>query len=268
MDFLPKDTYNAEDLAQIVHILRSPGGCPWDREQTHASIRMNFIEEAYEAVEAIDAGDAGMLAEELGDVLLQVALHAEMEAELGVFDFDDVCDGICKKLIYRHPHVFGDVHAETSQQVLKNWDELKKKEKHQKTAASNLEAVPVTLPGAMRLAKLQKRAAGYGLGWADAAQAAKTAATAAESLATAGKGTAEAQQQAAQALLFAAIGAARLAGVDAELALTRASEQFTAAIGNAEQAAGDGGLAALSPQQKQQLWEETIMVPFREKTTP
>lgn len=267
MDFLPKDTYNAEDLAQIVHILRSPGGCPWDREQTHASIRMNFIEEAYEAVEAIDAGDAGMLAEELGDVLLQVALHAEMEAELGVFDFDDVCDGICKKLIYRHPHVFGDVHAETSQQVLKNWDELKKKEKHQKTAASNLEAVPVTLPGAMRLAKLQKRAAGYGFGWADAAQAAKTAATAAESLAAAGKDTAEAQQ-AVQALLFAAIGAARLAGVDAELALTRASEQFTAAIGNAEQAAGDGGLAALSPQQKQQLWEKTIMVPFREKTTP
>ena len=266
MDFLPKDTYNAEDLAQIVHILRAPGGCPWDREQTHASIRMNFIEEAYEAVEAIDAGDADMLAEELGDVLLQVALHAEMEAELGTFDFDDVCDGICKKLIYRHPHVFGNVHAETSQQVLKNWDELKKKEKHQKTAASNLEAVPATLPGAMRLAKLQKRAAGYGLGWADTAQATAAAARAAQSLANAGD--TDEVQKAAKALLFAAVGAVRLAGVDAELALTRASEQFTAAVGNAEQVAGDGGFAALSSQQKQQLWQETIMVPFREKTTP
>lgn len=263
MDFVPKENYTAEDLVRIVRILREPGGCPWDREQTHASIRMNFIEETYEAAEAIDAGDPAMLEEELGDVLLQVALHAQMEAEAGRFDFDGVCDGICKKLIYRHPHVFGDVKATTSQQVLKNWDELKKKEKQQQTAASTLTAVPTTLPAAMRAAKLQKRALGYGLGWKTPAQALAAAAQAGETLSAVQ--TDEQRRAAAGLLLFAAVDAARLAGADPELALTRTCEQFTQAAADAEQsAAGQGGIAALADAEKDKLWHALLTFPNRE----
>ena len=115
MVFTEKPRYDFNDLVEIVKILRAPGGCPWDRAQTHKSIRNNFIEETYEAVEAIDNSDAELLKEELGDVLLQVALHAEIEREGGGFDMDDVCDGICKKLIIRHPHVFGDKFAGNEQ---------------------------------------------------------------------------------------------------------------------------------------------------------
>lgn len=114
MNFTEKENYNFNDLVEIVKILRAPDGCPWDREQTHKSIRSNFIEETYEAVEAIDTDDLDLLKEELGDVLLQVAMHAEIESEQGTFDINDVCDGICKKLIIRHPHVFGDVNADTT----------------------------------------------------------------------------------------------------------------------------------------------------------
>ena len=109
IDFEKKSSYGVEDLREIVRILRAPGGCPWDREQDHHSIRRNLLEEAYEAAEAIDEGNPEHLQEELGDVLLQVVFHARMEEEQGGFDLDDVADGICKKLIYRHPHVFGDV---------------------------------------------------------------------------------------------------------------------------------------------------------------
>ena len=129
MDFKEKENYNFNDLVEIVKILRSPGGCPWDREQTHKSIRANFIEETYEAIEAIDNDDTELLKEELGDVLLQVALHSEIESEKNSFTIDDVCDGICKKLIIRHPHVFGSVEADTTEQVLKNWDAIKMKTK-------------------------------------------------------------------------------------------------------------------------------------------
>ena len=150
IDWPEKERYTAEDLVEIIRILRRPEGCPWDRAQTHQSIRKNFLEETCEVLEAIDADDPRMLREELGDVLMQIALHAQMEAEAGRFDFNDVCDRVCKKLIYRHPHVFGTLQVEGAEQVLQNWDELKKKEKHQGTAASNLGAVPVTLPGAPR----------------------------------------------------------------------------------------------------------------------
>ena len=121
-----------EDLLKIMEMLRGEGGCPWDREQTHQSIRKNMIEEAYETAEAIDLGDAVMLREELGDVLMQVVFHARISQEEGGFSFDDVCDGICKKLILRHPHIFGSVQVSDSAEVLKNWDAIKKEEKGQK----------------------------------------------------------------------------------------------------------------------------------------
>ena len=138
VDFTFKEKYTYEDLLEIMRILRCPEGCVWDREQDHKSIRRSFIEETYEAVEAIDNDDPVLLQEELGDVLLQVVFHAQIEAEAGRFTMDDVADGICKKMIYRHPHVFGSVEVKNSDEVLTNWDALKQKEKHQKSTTETL----------------------------------------------------------------------------------------------------------------------------------
>ena len=124
VDYQCKDFYGIQDLPEIVRILRGPGGCPWDGEQTHESIRKNFIEETYEAVEAIDNNDTANLREELGDVMLQVLFHAQMEKEAGRFDINDVITEVCTKLVVRHPHIFGDVTADTSEKVLDNWEEI------------------------------------------------------------------------------------------------------------------------------------------------
>lgn len=158
MEFQRKETYDLADLRQIVEILRAPDGCPWDREQTHHSIRNNFIEETYEAVEAIDREDAPLLQEELGDVLFQVLFHSQLEAEAGRFTFDDVVDGIAKKMIERHPHVFGEEVASNTQEVLRNWDAIKQQTKHQKTQTEVLQSVSPALPALMRASKVQQKA--------------------------------------------------------------------------------------------------------------
>lgn len=158
-----KDFYNIADLVEIMKILRGENGCAWDREQDHHSIRMNVLEEAYEVMEAIDAEDSELLKEELGDLLLQVVFHAQLENEAGSFDFDGICDGICKKLIYRHPHVFGNIHVENSAEVLKNWDSLKSRSKGEETASERLQSVPKLLPALMRGDKVCKRAVNAGL---------------------------------------------------------------------------------------------------------
>ncbi len=155
---LKKENYNFDDLCEVVKILRAPDGCPWDAEQTHKSIRKGLIEETYEVVEGIDKDDAEIMNEELGDLLLQVVFHAVIGAENGRFDINSICDGICKKLIYRHPHVFSDVVADTSEVVLKNWEALKQKEKGQKSKAEVLNAVSSALPSLMRAQKLIKKA--------------------------------------------------------------------------------------------------------------
>ena len=142
MEFELKARYDIGDLVEIIAVLRAPNGCPWDREQTHASIRKNLIEETYEVAEAIDTNDTGLLLEELGDLLMQVLMHAQMEAEQGHFTFDDVCNEVSQKLVYRHPHVFGDVTANDSDTVLRNWEDLKNAEKGRQTAADRLESVP------------------------------------------------------------------------------------------------------------------------------
>ncbi|MBR4438997.1 MAG: nucleoside triphosphate pyrophosphohydrolase [Clostridia bacterium] len=163
---LIKDKYAFQDLVDIMALLRSPGGCPWDREQTHESIRKNFIEETYEACEAIDNHDTANLREELGDVLLQVLFHAQMEKEEGRFDIGDVIDEVCKKLVVRHPHIFGDVTAETADKVLENWEDIKIRTKGQTEGKKRLEDVPKSLPALMRGYKVVKRAekAGADLG--------------------------------------------------------------------------------------------------------
>ena len=166
-----KPQYTADDLAAIIAILRDPqNGCPWDKVQTHASIRMNFLEEAYEAVDAIDLDDPHLLCEELGDVLMQVVFHAQIEAEAGRFTWQQVCDGVCRKLIARHPHIFGGDDS------IKDWDALKNKEKGRLTLQDDLASVPQALPALMRAAKLQKRADRYGVQVAaDAQQIARQA---------------------------------------------------------------------------------------------
>ena len=142
VDFEQKDKYSVADLLRIMEILRAPDGCMWDRAQDHHSIRQNFIEETYEVCEAIDDEDTEHLKEELGDVLLQVVFHAQMEKEKGVFDMDDVADGICKKLIFRHPHIFGDVTVGSTDEILSNWDDLKRKEKSRRPTPRRSKAYP------------------------------------------------------------------------------------------------------------------------------
>ena len=163
LDFKFKDKYDINDLLEVTRILRSENGCPWDREQDHKSIRMNVLEEAYEVMEAIDADDAAMLKEELGDLLFQAVFHCQIETERGRFEFNDICDDVTKKMIYRHPHVFGDVKVDNSDDVLKNWDQLKKKSKHQDTVADTLDSVPMVLPALMRCQKVFKRASNAGV---------------------------------------------------------------------------------------------------------
>ncbi len=158
-----KDFYNIDDLLAIMKILRGENGCPWDMEQDHHSIRKDVLEEAYEVAEAIDSENPDLLKEELGDLLLQVVFHAEIESEKDSFDFDAVCDGICKKLIYRHPHVFGNIHVNSSADVLKNWDSLKSRSKGEETAGQRLDSVPKLLPALMRGEKVSKRAVNAGL---------------------------------------------------------------------------------------------------------
>lgn len=163
VNFLRKDNYEFSDLVEITRLLRSDGGCQWDREQTHKSVRMNFVEEVFEACEAIDNDDTPLLLEELGDVLAQVVFHAQIKTEEGVFDINDVADGVCKKFIERHPHVFGDVTAKTSAEVLENWDAIKRREKKQKTHSSAMDSVARSLPALMRAEKLCSKAKKAGL---------------------------------------------------------------------------------------------------------
>ena len=163
INMINEDKYSFDELVEIIRILRSPGGCPWDREQTHKSIRNEFVEETYEAVDAIDRDSALDLCEELGDVLLQILLHSQIASESGAFDMSDVIDGIARKMILRHPHVFSDVKADTTEQVLTNWDNIKRGEKHQTSFTDTLRSVPMAYPALMRAAKVQKRAAKAGM---------------------------------------------------------------------------------------------------------
>lgn len=167
LDFEFKNRYGIDDLLKIMKVLRSENGCPWDKVQTHESIRTDLIEECYEVCEGIDQNSPDILKEELGDLLMQVVFHAEIEAEQDHFDFGDVCNGICQKLIYRHPHVFGEgdkkIKADTEDEVLKNWDALKKASKQQETYTETLESVPKTFPALLRGEKVCKRAARAGL---------------------------------------------------------------------------------------------------------
>lgn len=160
-ELLAKERYGFYDLCTVLELLRGEGGCPWDAEQTHESIRKNFIEETYEVIEAIDNKDAELLREELGDVMLQVVFHTQMEKERGAFDIDDVANDVCVKLIHRHPHIFGDVVASTTDQVLDNWEAIKNVEKSRETLYDKLNSVPPMTPALMRASKVAKKSGEY-----------------------------------------------------------------------------------------------------------
>lgn len=221
VNFLRKDFYDVQDLIRIVDLLRGPGGCPWDQEQTHASIRRDLLEEAYEAADAIDTGDLANLKEELGDLLLQVVFHTSIEGALSGMTLDEVADGVCKKLIFRHPHVFGCVQVENTDQVLTNWEALKQEEKSQQTLTDVLRAVARALPALWRAEKVQKKAEKAGLTGPDE----QTRRGELTRLAAGTEHAADAEAAVGE-VLFAAVSLARAMGVDPERALTRATDEF------------------------------------------
>lgn len=237
--FVRKQNYRIEDLIEIVRLLREPDGCPWDREQDHRSLRSGFIEETYETVDAIDKGSVEMLREELGDVLLQVVFHAQIETENGCFDFDDVCDGICKKLLYRHPHVFSvqENPARTTEQVLEKWDQLKDVEKDIHTAQQDIAAVPAALPALMRARKVQKRAGRHGFTWPDATAAMTDLNEELDELREAMASPTDREQLAAEYgdVLFSLTNLGRLLDLEAEQALTDATNRFAGRLARVEQ---------------------------------
>jgi len=221
---LAKDNYDFYDLCQIVRILRSDKGCPWDREQTHKTIRNDFIEETYEVVEAIDNSDMILLREELGDVMLQVVFHSVIEEENGKFDINDVSNDICKKLIHRHPHVFGDVTADTSAQVLDNWDKIKREEKSRNTVYDSMKSVPPMLPALMRARKLGARAAKVGFDFSSPDQAFEKIEEESIELKEAMR-TDNALEEIGD-LLFSVVNVARILGIDPEEALNYSNNKF------------------------------------------
>ena len=224
-NFQFKEHYDINDLIDIVEILRSPNGCPWDREQDHKSIRRDFLEETYEVIEAINKDDRDMLLEELGDVLLQVVFHTQIEREKGAFELKDVADDVCKKMIERHPHVFGDVNAETSEQVLENWDKIKGEEKHRNTLTDKLRAIPPMLPALMRAQKVGKKASFFDFE-TDEAVFDKLYEEIAEVRAAMASGDREAIDEEIGDLLLTVTSLARKAQSDSELALTNATNKF------------------------------------------
>ena len=259
VDFQYKDSYNVKDLEEIVRILRAPGGCPWDAEQTHQSIRRNFLEEAYEAAEAIDEENPEHLKEELGDVLLQVVFHALMEQEAGRFDLDAVADGVCKKLIYRHPHVFGDVSVSGTGEVLSNWEELKRKEKGQATTADAVESVPHTLPALWRAEKVQSKTAKAGFDWDSALGALAKLEEEVRELREAleAKRDMDAPHGVREELgdtLFAAAKVCQMAGADPEDALHRACDKYVDTFRKVE-ALADKPLSEYSEEELVALWK-------------
>ncbi len=225
VNFQWKPHYGMEDLLRIMEALRAPEGCPWDREQTHDSIRQNMLEEAYEAADAIDHRDMENLKEELGDVLLQVVFHARMAQEEGQFTFDDVVDGVCQKLVFRHPHVFGAVDARDPEGALATWDVQKRQEKGQRTTADAMDSVARAMPALMRAGKLQDKARKAGFDWREVSPALDKLSEELDELRRAVEEGSNVEEELGD-LLFAAVKVGRFAGVDGEQALQSACEKF------------------------------------------
>ena len=257
VNFQYKEKYGLEDLRAIMALLRGEDGCPWDKVQTHASIRRDLLEEAYETADAIDTGDVENLREELGDLLLQVVFHAQIEQEQARFDFDDVCDGICKKLIHRHPHVFGKLELETTDEVLVTWDEVKRQEKAQKSTAEAMDSVARAMPALWRAEKVQKKAAKDGFDWPDW-RGARDKLT--EELGELDEAIAagERVEEELGDVLAAAVNLSRLLKIDPEKALTGSTDRFVRRYSRmGELAAAQGAeLEKLTLDEQEALWQQ------------
>lgn len=266
LNFVQKEFYDVRDLENIVALLRGPGGCPWDAEQTHESSRRDFLEEAYEVAEAIDEGDPDHLKEELGDVLLQVVFHAQMEKEAGRFNLDDAADGVCKKLIYRHPHVFGEVEVSGSAQVLENWDKLKRREKGQETHTDALNSVARSLPSLWRAEKVQKKARKAGFDWDDVSAPLDKLYEELDELKAAVAEGSNIEEELGD-LLFAAVNLSRFVKVDCENALNAATEKFIHRFAQVEELATGQGRAmeSMTLEELDKLWDEAKAAEKAEK---
>ncbi len=250
--------YTLEDLQAIIETLRGEGGCPWDRVQTHQSLREAMLEEAYEAVDAIERKDRENLKEELGDVLMQVVFHAALAKETGDFALEDVIEGICKKMIYRHPHVFGDTKADTADEVLVNWEILKKQEKQITTQSEAMKQIPMALPALMRAKKVQKKAADVGFDFAEIGDAMDKVREEIEELTEAieqGLGT---DEEEFGDFLFAVVNISRFLKINPEIALTKASKKFINRFEYVENSALSEGkkLSEMTLKEMDYLWDE------------
>ncbi|NMO97750.1 nucleoside triphosphate pyrophosphohydrolase [Paenibacillus lemnae] len=251
-------------LHEIVGVLRSPEGCPWDREQTHESIRKNLIEETYEVLETIDEDDPEHMQEELGDLLLQILLHSQMEEELGTFTVYDVIGTLNDKLIFRHPHVFGENSAKDAEDALQNWEQMKAEEKRRKgltpEASSVLDGVPRDLPALMKAYKLQKKAAKVGFDWEDLSGVFDKIEEEISELKDAVKQNLPQQEQALELgdLLFAVSNAARFIGADPEAALSATNAKFVTRFRYIENqlAARGADIREASLEDMEALWQE------------
>lgn len=259
INYQRKKNYDISDLRDIMAILRSPDGCPWDKEQNHKSIRNDFIEEVYEAIEAIDLDDTELLREELGDVLLQVIFHCRIEEENNNFDFDDICDELCKKLIIRHPHVFGDVTVSDAGDVLKNWDSIKKQTKGQTSYTETLTSVAKSLPALMRAQKIGKRAMRAGMDFRNVNDTIECIKSETAELEEAIKlGNKDDIYEEFGDLLFSCVNTARHLGIDAEEAMTQATEKFIERFAETEDLVRLNGadMKALSIEQLDVYWNK------------
>ena len=247
-----------QSLIDIVARLRGPGGCPWDAEQTHQSLKRNLLEECYETLEAIDGGHSLELAEELGDILVQVAFHADIAREAGDFDIADVLTAINRKLIRRHPHVFGDAQASDARQVERNWEQLKAEERRQsgKPEPSAMDSVPAALPALTAAQLIQDRAARFGFDWDDAGGVLDKLVEEIGEFREAG--TPEERADEFGDILFAIVNLARWSDIHAEDALRQANDKFRTRYRKMERLAEQRGLdfAAMPLDDKEALWQE------------
>ncbi|MGI6334515.1 MAG: nucleoside triphosphate pyrophosphohydrolase [Saccharofermentanales bacterium] len=270
--FINQDRYAIDDLVEIMAFLRSDRGCPWDREQTHASLKKNLLEEAYEAIDAIDNGIPEKLCDELGDVLLQVVLHAQLAREAGQFDFNDVVRCICRKMISRHTHIFGQDRAASPEEALDTWEKNKLIEKGHTSQAQVLQDVPRVLPSLHRSFKVQQKAAQVGFDWDDASGPLAKINEELEEIMKIRASTQQAvekgemrQEIADRAVagevgdfLFAAVNYARHLNVQPEIALNQSTEKFIRRFSRVEELAGRQGFAwnEMSLATMNQLWEQ------------
>ncbi len=251
------ERYDFYHLMEVVERLRRPDGCPWDREQTHQSMKADLVDEVYEVLDAIDEGDPYKLADELGDLMLHVAMHAAIGAEYAEFTIDDVTWAICNKMITRHPHVFGEISVKDSDEVLVNWEKIKQGEKQLKTQTEVMRDVPASFPALMRAAKVQKKAKNVGFDWDDAKEALKKVREEANEVEEVWDDPEKLFGELGD-LLFAVVNVCRMKKCPPELALHGTTEKFIRRFAYVEQRAGEMGrkLNNMTLAEMDALWDE------------